>query len=263
MSASKAIRQAIEEQPLGRVFSSADFLSMGGRAAIDQALCRLTREGAIHRVARGMYVVAGQRVEAAAVAAAVAQKTGERVGLAPSAEVSDILVVSTSGVSRTLKVAGQTLQFRRMSQRKLQLAATPKGRVLLGLWARGLKNLTTLEIKRATADWRAGDIDSYAALIPAWLRAAAHEANASRKSVRIGLSGAYDWSNPQMKDELLIAKVLEKHRFEDVVRLCFFYGLPKVKRVFRHHEFGPMTNATVSRMLSNISKGLRMSRDHA
>jgi hypothetical protein len=30
------------------------------------------------------------------------------------------------------------------------------------------------------------------------------------------LSGAYDWSNPNIKDDVLIGKVLEKHKFEDV-----------------------------------------------
>jgi hypothetical protein len=50
--------------------------------------------------------------------------------------------------------------------------------------------------------------------------------------------------------------LFEKHKFEDVARLCFFYGLPKVKRVFRRCEFEQMTRACVTRMLGNISKGL-------
>lgn len=144
-----------------------------------------------------------------------------------------------------------------MSQRKVQLAASPKGRVLLSLWAQGMKNLTTLEIQRATGDWAQEEIDSYAALVPAWLRAAIQQANAPRKSAKIGLSGAYDWSNPNIRDDVLILKVLERHKFEDVARLCFYYGVPKVKRVFKRLAFEPMTNVIVNRMLSNISKGLR------
>lgn len=50
-----------------------------------------------------------------------------------------------------------------------------------------MKKLTTLEIQRATGDWAEGEIDSYAALIPAWLRTAIQQANAPRKSVKIGL----------------------------------------------------------------------------
>lgn len=267
MRPSELIRNAISDKPRGAVFSSADFLSMGTRAAVDQALYRMMRAGNIVRVARGLYVLAGQSVDAKAIAAAVAQKTGEIVGLAPYEgfrdvlpdELSEVLMVPTSGLSRLVKAAGHTVQFRRMSQRKVQLAATSKGRLLLELWTRGQKNITTMEIRRATGDWSAGELDSYAVMIPAWLRTAIQQANASRKSARIGLSGAYDWSNQHIKDDVLIAKVLERHKFEDVVSLCFYYGIPKVKRVFRQREFEPMTSASVTRMLANISKGLRAS----
>jgi hypothetical protein len=244
------------------VFSSAGFLSAGTRAAVDQALFRLMKAGTIMRLARGLYAIAGQQVDAQTVASALAQKTGERVGLAPAEAPSNVLVVPTSGLSRTVKAAGHTVEFRRMSQRKVQLAASSKGRVLLELWTRGMKDLTTLEIQRATGDWTESETNSYAALIPAWLRTVIQQANAPRKSVKIGLSGAYDWSNPNIRDDVLIGKVLEKHKFEDVARLCFYYGVPKVKRVFKRRAFEPMTSASVTRILSNISKGLRASSEN-
>ncbi len=258
MSVPKIIRQVIASEPQGAVFSSTEFLSVGTRAAVDQALFRLTRAGVIVRVARGLYVAAGQTVEPQMVASAVARKTGERVGLAPASKPGDPLVVPTSGLSRTLRAAGHTVQFRRMSQRKVQLASTAKGRVLLELWDRGIKNLTTLDIRRATVDWSQGEVNSYAAMIPAWLHKAIEQANAPRKSIKIGLSGAYDWSSPHIKDDVLIGHVLEKHKFEDVARLCFYYGIPKVRRVFKRCAFAPMTSASVTRMLTNISKGMRL-----
>ena len=261
MQTSENIRQTIADKPPGAVFSSADFLSLGSRAAVDQALFRMMKAGLIERVARGLYVTAGQRVDAQTIANAFAQKTGERVGLAPAAGAEDLLVVPTSGLTRIVKAAGHTVQFRRMSQRKIQLAASPKGRILLELWTQGMQNLTTLDIQRATGDWAEGEMDNYAALIPAWLRTVIHQANATRKSVKIGLSGAYDWSNPNIKDDVLIGHVLEKHKFEDVARLCFYYGVPKVKRVFKRCAFEPMTSASVSRMLGNISKGLRAAKE--
>jgi hypothetical protein len=89
------------------------------------------------------------------------------------------------------------------------------------------------------------------------------QANARPKSAKMGLSGAYDWSNPNIRDDVLIAKVLETHKFEDVARLCFYYGVPRVKRVFKRRAFEPMTCASVNRMLSNISKGLRTPKEHA
>ena len=263
MQTSEKIRQAIADKPLGAVFSSADFLSVGTRAAVDQTLFRMMSAGIIERVARGLYVTAGQRVDAQTIAHAMAQKTGEQVGLAPAAGADDLLVVPTSGLTRTVTAAGYAVQFRRMSQRKVQLAASLKGRVLLELWNRGMQNLTTLEIQRATGDWAEGEMDNYAALIPAWLRTVIHQANATRKSIKIGLSGAYDWSNPNIKDDVLIGHVLEKHKFEDVARLCFYYGVPKVKRVFKRRAFEPMTSASVTRMLGNISKGLRTAKAQA
>ncbi len=51
------------------------------------------------------------------------------------------------------------------------------------------------------------------------------------KSTRIGLSFPYDWSNPQITDEVLIAKVLDKARFDDVSRTAAHYGLPRVEQV--------------------------------
>lgn len=263
MRTSEKIRQAIAGLARGTVFSSADFLAVGTRAAVDQALFRLMKAGAIVRVARGLYAAPGQQVDAQTVASALANKTGERVGLAPAEGPSDVLVVPTSGLSRTVKAAGHTVEFRRMSQRKVQLAASPKGGVLLALWTRGRRNLTTLEIQRATGEWAEGEIDRYAALIPAWLRTAIDQANAPRKSTKIGLSGAYDWSNSNIRDDVLIGKVLETHKFEDVARLCFYYGVPRVKRVFKRGAFEPMTSASVTRMLSNISKGLRASPEKA
>ena len=208
MHTSEKIRQAIADKTLEAVFSSADFLSIGTRAAVDQALFRMMKAGIIERVARGLYANSGQRVDAQTIANAFAQKTGERVGLAPSEGTDHLLTVPTSGLSRTVQAGGHTVQFRRMSPRKVQLAASPKGRVLLELWTRGMQNLSTLDIQPATGDWAEGEMDNYAALIPAWLRTVIQQANATRKSIKIGLTGAYDWSNPNIKDDVLIGTTI-------------------------------------------------------
>lgn len=39
-----------------------------------------------------------------------------------------------------------------------------------------------------------------------------------------GLSFPYDWSNPQIADEVQIAKVLDKARFDDISRTTAPYG---------------------------------------
>jgi hypothetical protein len=261
MTTSEIIRQAIASSSGGAVFSNSDFLFAGSRAAVDQALFRLMKAGVIVRAARGLYSTPGRTIDAAALAQVVAKKTGEQLGLGQTEFVNDQLVVPTSGTSRTLRALGHFVQFRRMSPRKVRLASTPKGRVLLALWNKGLNHLTTLEIQRATGHWETEELDRYSAMIPAWLRAAIQDANAPRKSTKIGLSGAYDWSSPNMRDDVLIGSVLEKHQFEDVVRLCLHYGLPKVRRVARRRALDTMTSATVVRMLRNISRALRPSKE--
>ena len=88
------------------MFSSTDFLSAGTRAAVDQALFRLMQAGTIVRVARGLYAAAGQRVDAQILARALAHKTGERIAFAPAEGADAVLLVPTSGQSRTVKAAG-------------------------------------------------------------------------------------------------------------------------------------------------------------
>ena len=256
MSISKKIHFSIANMPKGAVFSSADFLTIGSRSSIDQTLYRMVNACEIIRVARGLYTLANE-IDTNAVVLAVEKKTGEQIGqVLLNASTSATLVVPTSGLSRTVIAGGHPVHFRHMSQRKVQLSQTTKGQVLLELWNRGMKNLTTIEIKSATDHWSQSEIDQYAPLIPEWLRSAIKQSYEKRKSIQIGLSGAYDWSSSQIKDHVLISKVLEKHKFEDVVRLCFYYGVPRVKRVFKRSELDPMTCSSVKRMLKNISKGL-------
>ena len=56
MSTMAEVRKRIKAQPQGEVFASRSMLALGSRAAIDQSLTRLAREGTILRVARGAYV---------------------------------------------------------------------------------------------------------------------------------------------------------------------------------------------------------------
>ena len=264
MSSSQRIQSAIADMPPMSVFSVTDFLHIGSRAAVDQSLYRLVKAGQVKRIARGIYArFEVLPIEGAAVAKALAQKSGTKLPLATQHTSTRHTLVLTPGRSRSLVVNGHTVEFRRASQRKIELAQSPQGQVLLALWNRGHKSLTTLEIRQVTGRWEESEIDKFASLIPAWLRQAVKQSNAQRKSLKLGLTGAYDWSNPLIKDTVLIGKVLEKHNFEDVVRLCAYFGVPKVKRVFRQRELGPMTQASVSRMLSNIGAAIKQEKSHA
>ncbi|MBI5818273.1 MAG: hypothetical protein HZA88_04735 [Verrucomicrobia bacterium] len=54
-SIDRRILDRIRSQGKGRVFTPADFLDLGNRAAVDQALSRNTRAGILRKVGRGLY----------------------------------------------------------------------------------------------------------------------------------------------------------------------------------------------------------------
>lgn len=53
----------------------------------------------------------------------------------------------------------------------------------------------------------------------------------SRKTQEIGLSFPYDWSNPNIADDTLIARVLIRGLFDDVCKVCAHYGVERIKQI--------------------------------
>ncbi len=49
------LRQQMEKRGYGAVFVTCEFLELGSRAAVDEALSWLAREGVIRRLGRGLY----------------------------------------------------------------------------------------------------------------------------------------------------------------------------------------------------------------
>ena len=93
----------------GKVFTPKDFLSVGSREAVDQALSRLARAGTVHRLGRGLYGYPkmNERLGIAIqpdvdeIADALARQTGSRV--APSGAVAaNLLGLSTQVPARPL-----------------------------------------------------------------------------------------------------------------------------------------------------------------
>ena len=70
-----------------RVFAAKDFLDLGGRAAVDQALSRLVKAGTLRRVSRGLYdwprqsplLGAAAPADLDAALAAVTRRTGQAI----------------------------------------------------------------------------------------------------------------------------------------------------------------------------------------
>lgn len=112
----------------GWVFTPADFFAAGTGAAVNQALSRLARSGAIRRLRRGIYDYPRRHPRLGwlspapdAVARAVARRSGQSIQMS-GAQAANVLGLSTQvparpvyvtdGPSRTIRVGSQTVQLR-------------------------------------------------------------------------------------------------------------------------------------------------------
>jgi hypothetical protein len=77
-------------------------------------------------------------------------------------------------------------------------------------------------------------------------------ANVPRKSHQLALSAPFDWSNPQIPDDALIAKTAASLRFEDVARLCDHYGIDRVRSVVVSRVADALPRTILERQLRNI-----------
>lgn len=85
-----------------------------------------------------------------------------------------------------------------------------------------------------------------------------------RKSRQLALSAPFDWSNPQIPDDALIAKTAASLRFEDVARLCAHYGIERVRSVVASRVADPLPRTILERQLRNIeAAGIDVIHDRA
>jgi hypothetical protein len=135
----------------GRAFVPKDFLDLGSRAAVDQALTRLVRSGKIRRVCRGVYDYPRRNPRLkldlpptpVEVARAVAQKTGSRLqvsgafaanALGLSKQVPARQVFVTDGPSRIIPLGKhRVLELRHAPRRAMVGAGTTSGLVFQAL----------------------------------------------------------------------------------------------------------------------------------
>lgn len=201
MKVAKAIRQRIENIPLGEPFTPTAFLEFGARASVDQTLSRLAKAGQIARLTRGVYVRPKEsryinRVmpEPFKIAEAIARTTGATVQvhgaeaarrLEISTQVPTQPVFYTSGPSRRFRIGTLEVRLKHTSPRKLALAGQPAGLALAALWYLGKRGLTSNVIesirkKLSLSEFEA--LKSAASSMPAWMADALsrHERHALR-----------------------------------------------------------------------------------
>jgi predicted transcriptional regulator of viral defense system len=144
------VQRRIRARGEGAVFTPRDFLDLGSRAAVDQALSRLERRGFIRRVSRGVYDYPRRNERlgitlspsAEEVVRAVARRDAGRVqvtgaeaanALGLSTQVPARIVYLTDGESRRMQIGGQVVELRHTTPRNLATAGKVSGTVIQAL----------------------------------------------------------------------------------------------------------------------------------
>lgn len=158
------LRGQIEKHERGTIFVTREFLELGSRAAVDEALSRLAKEGIIRRLRRGLYdyprlhpTLGPVPADPDQIADALARKTGGRL-LSTGAQAANILGLSTQvparpvyltdGRRRTVQVGGQTIELRHAEPRSLAGAGRIEGAVIQALRHLGPEHIDTATIER-------------------------------------------------------------------------------------------------------------------
>ncbi len=148
MNTSESIRTFAAELPEGTIISARELLHLGTRAAVDQALSRLVRNGELMRVKRGLFALPmktrfGERGPGAEeIVRNIAKTTGETYATS-GASATNVLGLSTqnpigyvfwtSGPSRQLKLAGQRVKLQHVPNWQLRAKHSRAGLALRAL----------------------------------------------------------------------------------------------------------------------------------
>ena len=130
--ADKIMKRVSEQDSRNWVCTPKDFLDLGSREAVDQALSRLVKAGRLRRIGTGLYdtlrtcrvLKQPAPVDMDAAIAAIARRDAVRIlpdGLVAANQLGLTTVVPakvwfvTDGASRTIKIDGRTVRFRHAS----------------------------------------------------------------------------------------------------------------------------------------------------
>jgi len=185
----QAIFTAAKSLPEGGILAPKEFLHLGSRAAVDQALTRLTREGKLLRVGRGDYVIPvigrfGSRAPSTvSVVQAIEGKKGEIIvhngaaeanALGLTTQVPTREIFLTSGVSRTLQLGSRIVELKHGPRWQLILGKRPAGMAVRALsWlgsGQAHMALSFLKEKLPATEWEV--LCSARAILPDWMACA-------------------------------------------------------------------------------------------
>lgn len=171
------------------VFASIEFLDMGSRAAIDQALSRLSRAGSIERPGRGLYTLPRShpllgKLHAGpeAIVKAIARRDGLRVqeggayaanAMRLTEQVPARIIYDTDGPSRTVRLYGKlAIEFRHRSTRKMAGAGRVTGMMISALDNIGKRHITPQRLEHLRRELKPEhkrQLMADLALAPTWM----------------------------------------------------------------------------------------------
>lgn len=157
----------------GGVYISKDFLDLGSRAAIDQALSRLVKDGSLRRLGRGLFdfprvspKLGTLSPDSDQVAQAIARKQGGRIqrsgafaanALGLSTQVPGNQVYLTASSSAKIRVGKQTLTFKKVAPKRITARNSVAGSVLQALDFVGKDGVTDSVVNRLRSKLSAAD----------------------------------------------------------------------------------------------------------
>ena len=188
------ILASIRNRGRGWVFVPADFLDIASREAIDVALHRLTRQGAIRRLARGVYdfpqehpVLGLLEPSAEVIARALAGRDRTRLqpagafaanALGLSEQVPAKVVFLTDGPSRKVHIGPTTIELRRTTPRNMEAAGRLSGLLIQALRELGPQQITPQRrhhLKKTIPSDQRRALLKDLRLAPAWMHPIFHE----------------------------------------------------------------------------------------
>ena len=187
-----SILSQAQSLPEGGLLSPKEFLHLGSRAAIDQTLSRMAREGKLLRVGRGAYALPiqgrfGARPPSAQfVMEAMESTSGETVVASGAAEANSLGLTTqvptrevylTSGPSRRLKLGNREIELKHGNRWQMLLGKRPAGQAIRALiWfgpEQAPKILEVLRSKLSSQEWEA--MRQARARLPSWMAKAVSE----------------------------------------------------------------------------------------
>lgn len=188
----QAVLSVAQSLPEGGLLSPKEFLHLGTRAAVDQTLTRLTKEGLLLRVGRGVYALPVQgrfgarppstesvveAIEAASGEVVVASGAAEANALGLTTQVPIKEVFLTSGPSRRLHLGNREIELKHGNRCQLFMGKRPAGKAIRALlWlgpGQASTVMQTLRTKLEVAEWEA--VRAARAVLPSWMARAVSE----------------------------------------------------------------------------------------